>query len=272
MFSPGELGSNRSTIRFIRCIGGFVGSDILAGIAAAGLHRATRLSALIDLGTNGEIVVGDRDGLECASTAAGPAFEAACISSGMRAATGAIAEVSYDGGRFECQVIGGGPGRGICGSGLVDAAAAALDSGLLLASGRFANGARELRLAETVTLSQRDLRELQLAKAAIAAGLRILCARRGAPIEDLERVYLAGAFGNYVRIPSAERIGLLEMDPERVEPAGNTALRGAKLALLDPAALDGIEINHVELAAVEGFQETFVDCLGYPEVPCSLRS
>jgi uncharacterized 2Fe-2S/4Fe-4S cluster protein (DUF4445 family) len=291
-FLPGELGAGGSRgtradqgvcptalpqdrdckIRFVRCIGGFVGSDILAGIAAVGLHRAERLSALIDLGTNGEIVVGDRHGLECASTAAGPAFEAACISSGMRAATGAISEVSYMHGRFECQVIGGGPARGICGSGLVDAAAAGLEAGLVLANGRLANGARELGLTETVALSQRDLRELQLAKAAIAAGLQILCARRGARVEDLDRVYLAGAFGNYIRIASAERIGLLQMDPERVEPAGNTALRGAKLALLDPSALEGIEVEHVELAAVDGFQETFVDCLGYPEAPCNLRS
>jgi uncharacterized 2Fe-2S/4Fe-4S cluster protein (DUF4445 family) len=274
-FSPRELGwklPDDCAIRFARCIGGFVGSDILAGIAAVGLHRAERLSALIDLGTNGEIVVGDGRGLQCASTAAGPAFEAACISSGMRAARGAIAEVSYMDRRFECQVIGGGSARGICGSGLVDAGAAGLDAGLLLASGRFANGARELRLAETVALSQRDLRELQLAKAAIAAGLRILCAQRGARVDDLDRVYLAGAFGNYVRVASAERIGLLEIDPERVEPAGNTALRGGKLALLDPLVLDGIEVEHVELAAVERFQETFVDCLGYPEVPCNLRS
>jgi uncharacterized 2Fe-2S/4Fe-4S cluster protein (DUF4445 family) len=287
-FTPDELRWNLPqdcTVRFVRCVGGFVGSDILAGIAAVGLHRSERLNALIDLGTNGEIVVGDRYGLQCASTAAGPAFEAACISSGMRAATGAIAEVSYMDRRFECQVIGGGPARGICGSGLVDAAAAALDAGLLLANGAFVRPAwgrppacgglsarPSLRLTEKVALSQRDLRELQLAKAAIAAGLRILCLRRGARVDDLDRVYLAGAFGNYVRVASAERIGLLEIDPERVEPAGNTALRGAKLALLDPAVLDGIEIEHVELAAVESFQETFVDCLGYPEVLCDLRS
>jgi uncharacterized 2Fe-2S/4Fe-4S cluster protein (DUF4445 family) len=306
-FSPRELGwklPDDCAVRFARCIGGFVGSDILAGIAAVGLHRAERLSALIDLGTNGEIVVGDRRGLQCASTAAGPAFEAACISSGMRAARGAIAEVSYMDRRFECQVIGGGPARGICGSGLVDAAAAALDAGLLLANGAFVRpvwgrppacgglSARQtcgatspaqgtalphkarpsLSLTETVALSQRDLRELQLAKAAIAAGLRILCAQRSARVDDLDRVYLAGAFGNYIRVASAERIGLLEIDPERVEPAGNTALRGGKLALLDPLVLDGIEVEHVELAAVESFQETFVDCLGFPEVPCNLRS
>lgn len=273
-FTPRELGWDlppTCTVRFLRCLGGFVGSDILAGIAAVRLDRAERLAALIDLGTNGEIVVGDRERLESASTAAGPAFEAACISVGMRAATGAIAEVSASGSGFACHVIGGGPARGICGSGLVDAAAAALDLGALLPNGRLADGARELRLCDTVALSQRDLRELQLAKAAIAAGLRILCARRGARVQDLERVYLAGAFGNYVRIASAARIGLLEMEPERVEPAGNTALRGAKMSLLDSSAAAGIAVEHVELAAAGRFQDTFVDCLGFPELACAVE-
>jgi uncharacterized 2Fe-2S/4Fe-4S cluster protein (DUF4445 family) len=272
-FTPRELGWDlppACPVRFLRCLGGFVGSDILAGIAATRLHRAKRLTALIDLGTNGEIVVGNRDGLECASTAAGPAFEAACISVGMRAATGAIAEVSTCGDGFDCQVIGGGAARGICGSGLVDAASAALDLGVLVPNGRLAGGARELKLCDTVALSQRDLRELQLAKAAIAAGLRILCARRGARVQDLDRVYLAGAFGNYVRIASAARIGLLEMDPERVEPAGNTALRGAKMSLLDSSATSGIVVEHVELAADGAFQDTFVDCLNFPEVACTV--
>ena len=273
-FTPQELGWDlplTCTVRFLRCLGGFVGSDILAGIAAAGLHRAERLTALIDLGTNGEIVVGNRDGLECASTAAGPAFEAACISVGMRAATGAIAEVSARGEGFDCHVIGGGAARGICGSGLVDAAAAALDVGMLLPNGRLASGARELRLCDRVALSQRDLRELQLAKAAIAAGLRILCGRRGARVQDLDRIYLAGAFGNYVRIASAARTGLLEMDPERVQPAGNTALRGAKMSLLDSSATSGIVVEHVELAADRTFQDTFVDCLNFPEMACAVE-
>lgn len=261
------------SVRFMRCLGGFVGSDILAGIVAVGLHRAERPSALIDLGTNGEIVVGDRSGLACASTAAGPAFEAACISAGMRAAAGAIAEVEAAGGEFVCEVLGGAPARGICGSGLVDAAAAALELGRLLPNGRLADGGRELRLCGEIALTQRDLRELQLAKAAIASGLRILCARRGVRVQDLDRVHLAGAFGNYVRVSSAERIGLLEMDASRVEPAGNTALRGAKMALLDASVDPGLAVEHVELAADERFQETFVDCLGFPEeVACAVET
>ena len=168
-------------------------------------------------------------------------------------------------------MIGGGPARGVCGSGVVDAAAAALDLGALLPGGRLANGARELRLCGSVALSQRDLRELQLAKAAIAAGLRVLCRRRGVNVHDIERVYLAGAFGNYVRIASAARIGLLEMDPERVQPAGNTALRGAKMSLLDSSATTGFVVEHVELAADRRFQDMFVDCLTFPEAPCTVE-
>ena len=185
---------------------------------------------MLDLGTNGEIVLGDRTRILCTSTAAGPAFEGARISMGMRAATGAISEVHVEGGELHCHVIGGGAPRGICGSGLVDAAAAGLQLGWLAPSGRLAQG-DSVTLAEPVSLTQKDIRELQLAKGAIAAGLRILLEQWGATESDLAQVYLAGAFGNYMNLSSAERIGLLHVPEERVVPAGNTALRGAKLAL-----------------------------------------
>ena len=175
--------------------------------------------------------MGDSERIECASTAAGPAFEAACISAGMRASTGSdfgslarrigirlLGHRERQGSRDLRERCGGRSRRGA-------------REGRLSASGRLAISAPSLELCDGVVLTQRDLRELQLAKAAIAAGLRILCHRRGARVEDLARVYLAGAFGNYVRIASATRIGLLEMNPERVEPSGNTALRGAKMAL-----------------------------------------
>jgi len=251
-------------IRFIPCIGGFVGSDVLAGIVAVSMSTSAALTALIDLGTNGEIVLGNQDRILCASTAAGPAFEAGSIRMGMRAATGAIAQVSNRNGKLECTVIGDVAPRGICGSGLVDAVAAGLDSCAILPSGRLANGAREFPLTEPVIVSQADVRELQLAKGAIAAGVRILLGRWGAAMQDLQTVYLAGAFGNYVRVESAARIGLLEMDRERVVSAGNTALRGAKLILLSENR-PMPEIEHVSLAADVGFQDTFVDCMRFPD-------
>jgi uncharacterized 2Fe-2S/4Fe-4S cluster protein (DUF4445 family) len=147
-----ELGDGR---RFLPCLGGFVGSDILAGILATRMHLSERLNVLLDLGTNGEIVVGNRDRLLCCSTAAGPAFEGGRISMGMRAATGAISEVTAKDGGFACHVLGGGAPRGICGSGLVDAVAVALDLGLVHPNGRFANKVRQMPIAPPVGWSSR---------------------------------------------------------------------------------------------------------------------
>jgi uncharacterized 2Fe-2S/4Fe-4S cluster protein (DUF4445 family) len=218
------------TIRFLPCLGSFVGSDILAGLLATKLHESESLAALVDLGTNGEIVVGNRERMLCASTAAGPAFEGARISMGMRAATGAISEVSIADGALRCHVLGNVAPRGICGSGLVDAVAAGLNLGLIQASGRLRGGG-VFPLLPPVSLTQADIRELQLAKGAIAAGLSILVQQWGATPSDLSRIYLAGAFGNYINHASARRIGLIDLPSEKVSPAGNTALLGAKLAL-----------------------------------------
>jgi uncharacterized 2Fe-2S/4Fe-4S cluster protein (DUF4445 family) len=152
----------------------------------------------------------------------------------------------------------------------VDAAAAGLDTGAILPSGRLAGGAAELPLAPPVSITQADLRQLQLAKAAVAAGVRLLTARWNARPEDLQRVWLAGAFGNYVNRRSARRIGLLETALSRIEPAGNAALRGVKMALLTPlraerwlAAIRS-QVEHAPLASDPAFQDAFVDCLAFP--------
>jgi uncharacterized 2Fe-2S/4Fe-4S cluster protein (DUF4445 family) len=269
----GELGwslPGSPAVRFLPCLGSFVGSDILAGLLATRLHESERLGALIDLGTNGEIVVGNRERLLCASTAAGPAFEGARISMGMRAATGAISEVRARDGRLECHVLGNVAPRGICGSGLVDAGAAGLDLGWISSRGRLTRG-DSLPLAGTVSLNQWDVRELQLAKGAIAAGLRILLDQWGATKDDLAQVCLAGAFGNYVSHASARRIGLLDIGAEKVRAAGNTALLGAKLALFELPAHDGAypevlkKVKHVPLNEDARFQETFVEEMVFPE-------
>jgi uncharacterized 2Fe-2S/4Fe-4S cluster protein (DUF4445 family) len=255
---------------FLPCLGGFVGSDILAGVIATGMADREELTALIDLGTNGEIVVGNRERLLCASTAAGPAFEGGRIRMGMRAALGAVAHVAVREGALECRVLGGGAARGICGSGLVDAAAAGLRMGLILPNGRLAGGAREFALTDGVALTQADIRELQLAKGAIAAGLRVLSERWGACGGDLKRVWLAGAFGNYVNVDSARRIGLLEVPASCVEAAGNTSLRGLKLGLLSATKREAwiagarSKIEHVALGSKTGFEEMFVECIPFP--------
>ena len=254
------------TVRFARCIGGFVGSDILAGIVAADIACRPQLTALVDLGTNGEIAIGNRDGILCASTAAGPAFEAGSIRMGMRAVTGAIAYVALAGNDLRTTVIGDVPPRGICGSGLVDAVAAGLRTGAILSGGRVNNGNKAFPVAPPVVLYQSDIRELQLAKGAIAAGFRLVLKRLGASMRDLAAVHLAGAFGNYVQIDSALRIGLLEMPRSVIHAAGNTALRGAKKMLLLPDCASLLpRLQHISLAAEPGFQDEFADCMTFPD-------
>jgi uncharacterized 2Fe-2S/4Fe-4S cluster protein (DUF4445 family) len=255
-------------VRFLSCIGGFVGSDILAGVRACRLTESEELVGLIDLGTNGEIVLGNRDRLVCCSTAAGPAFEASSLSMGMRAITGAITQVGIVDGKFCCRVAGGDRPAGICGSGIVDAVAAALDLGLIAPGGKISGGASSITLAEPVSMTQRDIREVQVAKAAIAAGVRILLDGLGASVGDIAKIYLAGAFGNYVNRDSAHRIGLLLMPSDRVQPAGNTALLGAKLGLFDPGGISDVElvrsIQHVPLNAHPKFQDVFVEEMTFP--------
>ena len=164
-------------VEFLPCIGGFVGADMLVGIVAVRLHESSGLMALMDLGTNGEVVVGNRERMLCTSTAAGPAFEGARISMGMRAATGAISEVRVqDGSPVFCRVIGVGEPRGLCGSGLVDAVAVGLELKTIQPNGRMVPDGAMPR-AGSVSLLPADVRELQLAKGAIATGLRMLTAR-----------------------------------------------------------------------------------------------
>ncbi len=272
-FRANELGWNvggNPAIRFLPCLGSFVGSDILAGILTARIHESEELVGLVDLGTNGEIVIGNRERMVCASTAAGPAFEGARISMGMRASTGAISEVHAEAGVLRCHVIGNGVARGICGSGLVDAAAAALELGLLRESGRLADERGHLSLRDSVVLTQTDIRELQLAKGAIAAGIRIVLKQFSAEPSALKRLHLAGAFGNYLNLASARRIGLINFPEEIIQPAGNSALLGAKLALFTHHDDDGSyrqireRIAHHSPNEDASFQDLYVEHMGFP--------
>ncbi len=256
-----------ASVFFLPVLGGFVGSDILAVILATRIHQAEEVTGGTDLGTNGEIVIGDKRRILVASTAAGPAFEGARISQGMRAAPGAIDRVSISGNRLSVHVVGGGAPRGICGSGLVDAVACGLDLGAIAPSGRMESGAFELR--EPVKLLQQDVRELQLAKGAIAAGIRILLARTGVEPERFGRFFLAGAFGNNLSVENTRRLGLLPFRTEAIAPVGNAALLGAKLALFDENhdALKGLceRIEHVSLEKTADFQDLFAEAMIFPE-------
>jgi uncharacterized 2Fe-2S/4Fe-4S cluster protein (DUF4445 family) len=272
-FQPGELAWGLpvgAVVEVLPCVGGFVGGDILAGILATDMACCDELVCLIDLGTNGEIVLGNNERILCASTAAGPAFEGGRIQDGMRASTGAITQVEIRAGRLEVAVFGGGAAKGICGSGLVDAVAAGLKLGAVREDGKIVTPEGVVRLTEKVGLSQRDIRELQLAKAAVAAGFEILLSKIGRSREEVSRVFLAGAFGNYISRRSAARIGLLNFEMDRIVPAGNTALHGAKLALFQRDYSDRSfeeilrKVEHVPLAADPMFQDRFVDAMRFP--------
>jgi uncharacterized 2Fe-2S/4Fe-4S cluster protein (DUF4445 family) len=188
----------------------------------------------------------------------------------MRAATGAISKVSIAGGQLTGHVLGNVTARGICGSGLVDAVACGLDLGLIENNGRLANSEQEISVIDHVRLTQKDIRELQLAKGAIAAGIKILLKQWPAKLEEITKLYLAGAFGNYINRDSARRIGLIDMPMDKVQPAGNTALLGAKLALFTPnhqtrdfSNITG-KMEHISLAADPVFQDIFAETMSFP--------
>jgi uncharacterized 2Fe-2S/4Fe-4S cluster protein (DUF4445 family) len=248
-------------ISFYPSIGSFVGSDILAGIIATGMHKRDSYSVLIDLGTNGEIVIGNRDRMVCASTAAGPAFEGARISMGMLATTGAIASLSSlkNGAKFK--VIGDTDPRGICGSGLIDSVAVLLEEGFLGEFGEILSGEQEILISTPVKLTQKDIQEFQLAKAALASGLEILLKELGIYVDNIEDVYISGGFGTYINLENVIRTRMLLCPEEKMHKLGNSALIGAKMLLFsDPDLPDSIleRIDHVNLEGDPEFQETFI--------------
>ncbi len=264
-FSPEELSWNfevSEPVRFYPSIGSFVGSDILAGIAATKLHLKEDYTALIDLGTNGEIVVGNRDRMVCASTAAGPAFEGANISMGMRAVTGAIASLNRVDSKMEATVIGNTIAKGICGSALIDAVAIFRQLDLIGMFGEINSGEMQLPVAGKVTLTQKDINEFQLAKAALAAGLTILCKQLSIEVSDISRLYIAGGFGNYINLSHVTSTRMIELQEEKIHKMGNTALIGAKMFLfVNDAVIAEIlqKITHINLEGDPNFQDIYVD-------------
>lgn len=264
-FRSENLGWNFSTaedILFMPSIGSFVGSDILAGIVATNLYRKHDYSALIDLGTNGEIVIGNNSRIVCASTAAGPAFEGANISMGMRAVTGAISSLNLNSGKIEASVIGNTTAKGICGSALIDAVAIFRKLNLIGMFGEINSGESQLHLPGKVNISQKDINEFQLAKAAIAAGLSILAGKLGIQLTDISVVYIAGGFGNYINISHLIETGTIELPEEKIHKMGNTALIGAKIFLYpneDKLCHILKTIRHINLEGDPNFQDIYVD-------------
>jgi uncharacterized 2Fe-2S/4Fe-4S cluster protein (DUF4445 family) len=279
--------------------GAYVGGDITAGLLASGMDRDSRTRLFIDIGTNCEIVLGNDDWLLATAAPAGPAFEGAAIRCGMRAADGAIEVVTMTPDALELKVIGDAEPAGLCGSGLVDAVTGLVRVGLLDSSGRLVAedeaAARAPGLAGRLTrvgdervfvlhwlgdpgdaahsvyLSQRDIRELQFAKAAIATGWQILLEEAGLAASDIQQVLLAGSFGSYLSPATAIRLGLVpKLAVLRVVSAGNVAGEGAKMALLSlrerAAGLALLEeVRYVELSDRADFNDRFVGQLAFPD-------
>lgn len=247
-------------ILFYPSIGSFIGSDILAGIISIGMHDSLQNLVLIDLGTNGEICIGNRDRIICASTAAGPAFEGTNISMGMTASTGAISSLFNTKGRIDCHTIGNVAARGICGSGLIDAISLFHEIESIDSAGRIKSSDEKIMLEEKVFLTQKDIYEFLLAKGAIASGIEILCSELGIKNQDIESVFIAGAFGNFINLENAVKVGLLEFPTDKITRIGNTALIGAKIALFQDQQ-DWMEViqkcQHISLESFQEFQDIF---------------
>lgn len=284
-----------SRIFLLPHISGYVGADVVAGILASGMDKSKDLSLIIDIGTNGEIVLGNRDKIVCCSTAAGPAFEGANIRHGMGGVSGAINNIMLDNGDLKYTTIDNKPPLGICGSGIVDALAVLLDAGIVDETGRLLDrdeiqsdmgqkladrltemddlpafiiaDSKSSGTGEPIVITQKDIREIQLAKAAIAAGIKVLINKMGKGIEEIANLYLAGGFGSYIDKRNACRIGLIPAELQhRIIAIGNSAGTGAMLSLLSLEQYKRTSIikemaEYVELSSTIEFQNEYVDSM-----------
>lgn len=247
-------------------IAGHVGGDIVSGLVSVRLLNKTKLTLYIDIGTNGEIVLVDGDKAFACSTAAGPAFEGAAIQCGMRAADGAIEKVLISEGNVYFRTIGDCQPTGICGSGIIDAAAQMLQNGIINSKGRM-TGSKELILTDNIKITQKDIREIQLAKGAISSGTEILLKEAGREASELEEIIIAGAFGSYIDIDSAIKIGLLPaVKKDIIVCAGNAAGSGVSMAMMSEREMNaaiGIPnmVKHVELADRDDFMDIYMKSL-----------
>ena len=272
-------------------IGGFVGADGVADILATGLHKSDEISMLLDIGTNTEVFLGNKDGILACSAASGPAFEGGHIKFGMKAVAGAIERVSIEPETFKVtyKTVEGEKPVGICGSAVIDVVAGLLRSGLVDVHGRIreVKGTSRVRrvgnevefvvawkqetgIGEDITVTQRDIREIQLAKAAIYTAQAVLMRKKGIRPEDIKNIFIAGAFGSEISVRNAIFIGLLpEVKEERVKFVGNTAITGAKMALIskdvrrESKDILGL-VNYVELSLDPSFQEEFINATELP--------
>jgi uncharacterized 2Fe-2S/4Fe-4S cluster protein (DUF4445 family) len=247
----------------------FIGGDVAAGLSASEFDRRPGIWLFIDLGTNGEIVLKKGRRMFAASTAAGPAFEGMSISCGMMAVPGAVHRVEWREGRFLCETLGNGPAAGVCGTGLIDVLAVALENGLIGRDGRIARADKILPLGSGPVLTQTDLRELQLAVAAVKTGIRLLLRSAHVALDELDGILVAGAFGASMNIRNAMTLGLVpSIAPEKVIFIGNASLAGARKLLLQASERKRLgafvgKIVHLSLGSGGVFQDVFVESLAF---------
>lgn len=271
-------GCDRAKLLTVPDISGYVGADTVGCILATQIDRIEPVTLLVDIGTNGEMVLGNCRQMVACATAAGPALEGAMIRFGMRGAAGAIDHVWMEKGKLRCSVIGGGKATGICGSGLIDAVALLVETGLVNRRGRLQTrekaavlaealreeeGQRVFCLCDGVYLTQNDIRQVQMAKGAIAAGIELMAAQLGIALEDIEQVLLAGAFGSFIDAENACRIGLLPRSLRgKIRAVGNAAGSGARRLACNKEELRRARkiveaTEFLELASLPGFQRCF---------------
>jgi uncharacterized 2Fe-2S/4Fe-4S cluster protein (DUF4445 family) len=247
-------------------VGSHVGADAAACLLATGIAEGEALAAIVDIGTNTEAFLGNRERLLAASCPAGPAFEGGGVRFGMPALEGAIERVRLRGsGEVELDVIGDGPPAGLCGSGLVDLLSELRRTGRMNGQGRFTDDSRDFPLGHGLSLSEADVNELAQAKGANAAGVRVLAETYGVELQRIERLYLAGGFARHIDVDAARRIGLVpDLPADRIVKVGNAALLGASMTLLSRSWRSEVEtlvrrVEHVRLETHPHFFEYFVD-------------
>ncbi|WXG41955.1 MAG: ASKHA domain-containing protein [Candidatus Freyarchaeum deiterrae] len=290
----------RASVYVLPNIAGYVGADAVGDVLATGIYDLDEICLLVDVGTNGEVFVGNKEDIVSCSCAAGPAFEGVHIQYGMKAVTGAIERVQIKPKTFDvkCETIGGSKPVGICGSGIIDIVAEMFRCGIITERGKFndldtpriirAEGRPEFVVAwkeetaigKNITVSMKDVEEIQLAKAAIHAGCVVLMKKKELTDNEIDKVFIAGAFGNYINPESAKFLGLIpDIPTEKITFAGNTALAGAKMALVSREVRNIARrlskwIRYVELMAEPGFKSEFVksnlipykNLEGYPSI------
>jgi len=269
------------------CVAGYVGGDITAGLVASNAQNADGLWLYVDIGTNGEMGLGNKDGFVCCATAAGPAFEGAEIACGMDGSAGAIDKVTAVDGDVEVHVIGEGKAIGVCGSGLIDAISAMLTVGVITEAGRMLppeeapekvreriirreDGSLAFLLKDGVFIAAQDIREVQLAKSAIRAGAETLLELQGKTAKDITSLVVAGGFGSYIDKRSAVHIGLLpQVSLDKIVNVGNAAGAGAALTLTDAGEAELEDFNrkctYLELSSSREFMENYVEYMAFDE-------